>query len=207
MWTKPPPTITATARPLRVAYLVDRQACAPNVLDAVFRECYSRWGGRRTLIVPVKPDGIDPEYVEWLWYHDPDIIYSFVALSEDAIARIHEKYCPLYLKIDASATRPEQVAEIWRIELPIQGLGSLSLITALLNRRNMLTGKISDLKVIDKYYDRGESRFLEENFGFVSSSNHTNISRLYPELFGSLALITEEARTNRHMGRTLRQNM
>jgi len=201
MWTKPPPTITATARPLRVAYLVDREECPANVLDAVFRECYGRWGGRRTLIVPAKPDGIDHEYAEWVSYHDPDIIYSFVALSESAIARIQERYCPLYLKIDASATRPEQVAELWRIELPIQGLSSLSLITALLNRRSILTGKISDLKVIDKYYDRGESRFLEENFGFISSSYHTNISRFHPELFGSLALITEDALTNRHMGK------
>lgn len=201
MWTKPPPTITASARPLRVAYLIDRDRCPANILDAILRECYSRWSGRRTLIVPATLDGIDQEYTEWLWYHDPDIIYSFVALSDYAIARIHEKYCPTYLNIDPSAFRPEQIAELWRVELPIQGLGSLSLISALLNRRNMLTGKISDLKIIDKYYDGSESQFLEENFGFVLTSYHTNVSRLYPELFGSLALISEEARTDPRMGK------
>ncbi|MEH2494482.1 hypothetical protein V1294_000961 [Bradyrhizobium sp. AZCC 1678] len=201
MWTKPPPTITATARPLRVAYLIDRDGCAGHVLAAIFRECYGRWGGRRTLIVPAKSDGIDKEYVDWLWHYDPDIIYSFVALSEDAIARIHEKYCPTHLKIDSSAARPEQAADLWRVELPIQGLGSLSLVTALLNRRNMLTGKISDLKIIDKYYDRSESQFLEENFGFVLGSYQTNVSRLYPELFGSLALISEETLADPRMGK------
>ena len=133
MWTKPPPTITATARPLRVAYLIDRDECGGHVLAAIFRECYGRWGGRRTLIVPAKPEGIDEQYVDWLWHYDPDIIYSFVALSEDAIAPIHEKYCPTHLKINSSAARPEQAAELLRVELPIQGLSSLSLITMLLN--------------------------------------------------------------------------
>ena len=169
----------------------DRDACDGPVLATIFRECYGRWGGRRTLIVPAKPEGIDEQYVDWLWYYDPDIIYSFVALSEEAIARIHEKYCPTHLKINSSAARPEQAAELGRVELPIQGLSSLSLITTLLNRRNMLTQKISDLKIIDKYYDGSESQFLEENFGFVLSSCQTNVSRLYPELFSSLALISE----------------
>jgi hypothetical protein len=151
--------------------------------------------------VPAKPDGVDKQYSDWLWYYDPDIIYSFVALEEEAVAHIHERYSPTYLKIDGSITSQEGGIDLRQLELPLKGLGSLSLVTALLSRRNLLSGKISDLKIIDKYYDRNESQFIEENFGFVSTSYRMNLSRLYPELFGSLSLISEESLANQYMGK------
>lgn len=49
MWDKPQHRrIEGTARPLRVAYLVDLGDCPDSLLDEVFSECFSRWGGRRT---------------------------------------------------------------------------------------------------------------------------------------------------------------
>ena len=80
MWAKPEQQIVrATARPVRVAYLVDLFDCPDALLDAIFAESYSRWGGRRTIIVPTTADGIDERYSEWLLFIDPDVIYSFVA--------------------------------------------------------------------------------------------------------------------------------
>src|SRR4026207_2248568 len=98
MWAKPNQLTTAgTARPLRVAYLIDTDDCPDQLLDRIFAEAYGRWGGRRTLIIPAKPDGIDERYTEWLWYYDPDVIYSFVALTDETVARVHEKYGPAHL--------------------------------------------------------------------------------------------------------------
>src|SRR5262249_41070205 len=63
MWAKPNQLTTAgTARPLRVAYLIDTDDCPDQLLDRIFAEAYGRWGGRRTLIIPAKPDGIDERY-------------------------------------------------------------------------------------------------------------------------------------------------
>lgn len=71
--------VEATARPLRVAYLVNFDTCTHELLDAVFAECYSRWGGRRTLVIPATEDaGISEDYKKWLSLYDPDIIYSYV---------------------------------------------------------------------------------------------------------------------------------
>src|SRR6476659_1506101 len=55
MWAKPNQLTTAgTARPLRVAYLIDTDDCPDQLLDRIFDEAYGRWGGRRTLIIPAK---------------------------------------------------------------------------------------------------------------------------------------------------------
>jgi hypothetical protein len=97
MWTKPEQTASATARPLRVAYLVDLTDCRDAMLDGIFAEAYSRWGGRRTLIVPATTEGIDARYSEWLFYFDADIIYSFVALSDASVADLQERCAPAHL--------------------------------------------------------------------------------------------------------------
>ena len=46
MWAKPNQLTTAgTARPLRVAYLIDTDDCPDQLLDRIFAEAYGRWGG------------------------------------------------------------------------------------------------------------------------------------------------------------------
>ena len=99
-------TIGATSRPLRVVYLVDADSCPNALLDAIFKEAYGRWGGRRTLIVPAKLDGVDARYREWLWYYDADVFCSFVALTDGAVAAVHERYCPARLGRRTSGSRP-----------------------------------------------------------------------------------------------------
>src|SRR5215813_10825030 len=90
-------TVKAVARPLRVAYLIDVADCPNPLLDAVFAEAYGRWGGRRTLIVPATSDGVDPRYAEWLSLFDADVVYSFVSLTDGAVAGFHERYGPARL--------------------------------------------------------------------------------------------------------------
>src|SRR5882672_5918475 len=87
----------ATARPVRVAYLIDTNDCPHELLDSIFSQSYGRRGGRRTLIVPATPNGIDPRFTEWFWFYDADIIYSFVSLTDQAVAAIHGRYGPAHL--------------------------------------------------------------------------------------------------------------
>jgi len=67
-------------RPVRVAYVVPNPP-SHELLDALFDEAMSRWGGRRTPIV--QSDGADLGVDDWkllgLW--DADIIYSYMNLD------------------------------------------------------------------------------------------------------------------------------
>jgi hypothetical protein len=170
--------------------------CPNELLDGIFTEAYSRWGGRRTLIVPAKPGGVDPAYRDWLSHYDADVIYSFVALTDDAVAAAHEKYAAAHLLYRNRPGRARGDDGYFRIELPIPGLRSLSIVPALLTRPWGFGEGMSNLRVIDRYFDRSESAFITENFGFLSDAYQGTIARSYPDLFGTMTLITQASLDN-----------
>src|SRR5262245_60729419 len=197
MWEEPDHrTATAIARPVRMAYLVDLEQCPDRLLDAIFAESYSRWGGRRTLIVPATANGIDERYAEWLRFFDADIIYSFVALCDQVVTDMHERYAPAHLlqHWDHKAVDQQPAFEI---RLPYQALSSLSVLPAFCSRPWGFDGRPRNITVLNKFWDHSESRFLEENFGFLIRSFSSGIGSLpetsLPELFTCLTLITPEA--------------
>ncbi len=203
MWTKPQEqTIGAAARPLRVAYLIDIDDCPDELLDAIFAEAYSRWGGRRTLIVPATNDGIDRKYSDWLFYFDADVAYSFVALSDPAILAFHERYAPAHLVYHREWQRDSSAERSFKIELPLPGLSSLSVLPAFLSRSWGFDGPPRNVKILSKYWDQSESQFLQENFGFLSSSfSNGAISSAHPTLYSTLTLITDAALSNGRLGK------
>ena len=159
-------TASGTARPMRVAYLVDLANCPDELLDAIFAEAHSRWGGRRTLIVPTTVEGIDQRYAAWLQYLDPDVIYSFVELSDAAVAAMHERYAPAHLIRHQDSPGGRSI----EIRIPYGGLSSLSVLPVFCSRSWGFDGRPNNVKVLDKYWDQSKSRFLAENFGFLSDS-------------------------------------
>lgn len=201
MWSKPTQlTALGTARPVRVAYLIDPANCPHELLDAIFREAYSRWGGRRSLIVPARPDGIDDRYVDWLWFFDADVIYSYVPLSDGVVGRIHEKYGPAHLQRherlgSTNVTDPGY----YRPDLPIATVSSLSTIPTVLTRTWGFLEPITNLELLDKFWDAGQSKFLEENFGFVGTSFQPPVAQAHPELFSCLTLITPQSLAAPHL--------
>jgi hypothetical protein len=202
MWAKPNQLTTAgTARPLRVAYLIDTDDCPDQLLDRIFAEAYGRWGGRRTLIIPAKPDGIDERYTEWLWYYDPDVIYSFVAFTDETVARVHEKYGPAYLVYHNPIGRKRGEEGYFRIELPLKAVPSLSVVPALLSRTWGFGERLSDLRIIDRYFDQSQSPFIKENFGFLGDTYQPMTGRNFPELFRTLTLISQQAVDNPQFGK------
>lgn len=83
-------------RPVRIAYIFQEEEHekAHEILDAIFEHCYSRWGGRRSLIVPIKNNTIDPRYIDWLEDSDPDVIFSYSELSEAVVNEIDKRVFP-----------------------------------------------------------------------------------------------------------------
>src|SRR4051812_25187660 len=81
-------------RPLRIAFLVENGEHASLTLDGIFADCYSRWGGRFSLIAPCLGGRIVSQYWAWLEAFDPDIVYSYVPLSRADILEVHERLTP-----------------------------------------------------------------------------------------------------------------
>lgn len=80
-----PPKAYYRSRPVRVAFLVDDHEHSSVMLDAIFKSCMGRWGGRFSLLVPATSTGPNEAYLNWLQAFDPDIIYSYVDLCDGEI--------------------------------------------------------------------------------------------------------------------------
>ena len=95
-----PRTVEASAsnRPVKIAYLVahDESAKSHMVLNGVFYEAYTRWGGAYTLVVPISnQDFFDARYEEWLQHYDPDFLYTYVDIDQSFIQRIDRLCSPI----------------------------------------------------------------------------------------------------------------
>ena len=195
--------VEGTARPLRVAYLVNLETCEGLLIDEIIAESFSRWSGRRTPIVLASSDGIDPAYVSWLYAFDADIIYSFADLTDDAIALLDEQLAPGILHHHEDRYRGAEGDRRYRIELPIQGLSCLSVLPMFASRRWGFGAKPRDILSFDKYWDGSDDTFIRENFGFISTSfRNGQLANSAPELFRCLTLISKEALKNRQYGKS-----
>jgi hypothetical protein len=86
--------IESRARPYRLAFLVDPEACSPELLDSLFEANYELWGGRFNPIVPVSNGEIDEAFWSLLRYVDPDLVYTYTSLSQNTIDRIEREIVP-----------------------------------------------------------------------------------------------------------------
>ena len=113
------------ARPIRVVFLVEENEHWQSMLSAIFSNCYSRWGGRFNPIIPCDNGGPRPAFLPWIETYDPDIIYSYVDLDEDAIRFLHERINPSFLvgHIFHGKDRDELA---FYPKLPLPGLSALS---------------------------------------------------------------------------------
>src|SRR5674476_523754 len=84
-------------RPIRVAYLLADGDHAHLKLDSIFAASMAAWGGRYSLICPCDNGYPRASYLPWMKAFDPDIIYSFVDLSDDNLKKLWEAFGPAYL--------------------------------------------------------------------------------------------------------------
>ncbi|MGC4024176.1 MAG: hypothetical protein QM744_02815 [Mesorhizobium sp.] len=151
------------ARPIRVAFLVEDDGNASDVLEAVFADCYSRWGGRFSLIVPCENGAIRPEWSKWLEVYDADIIYSYARLSDETVIDLNERLGPSHLKLHEPITDRIHASRYWVPQLPMHCLSSLSV--ALKYAR--LNPASSPRPILVPDYPPGEEwdDFVVSNFG------------------------------------------
>jgi hypothetical protein len=151
-------------RPVRVAYIVPNPP-PHELLDALFDEAMSRWGGRRTPIV--QSDGAHFGADDWkllgLW--DADIIYLYVNLDGALHRRLAHRLAPskiiIHPREDGDRLLPS-LAEDSSL------LSSVS-VAPLLGKWRSFRGQAIP-EVLDKERHVGAPRDLADSFGFASSS-------------------------------------
>ena len=165
MWTTDRTKKTViTPRPVRVAYIVPSSP-THDLLNVLFDESMSRWGGRRTPIVPSDGTDIHEEYWNLLNLWDADIIYSYAEISNDLHARLAHRLAP------SEISRHPQDAGVRdlrpRLRTSVSLLTSMSVLPVL-SRWHVLRGQRLP-EVLDKERHVDVPRDLANSFGFVSS--------------------------------------
>lgn len=122
---KPSPEITALARPVRVAYIIEDGDGVHPLLDAAFSESFSRHGGRQSLVVPVVNGDIPEAYIRWLKVFDPDFVFT-VASDNERIGEVVDLTCSPLLIHPVKRHPTEDEHRPLRFKLHKQALTSLS---------------------------------------------------------------------------------
>jgi hypothetical protein len=152
-------------RPVRVAFLVQDGGDNANLaLDGIFADCYDRWGGRFSLIVPCVGDRISQSYWPWLEAYDPDIVYSYVPLDKAAVLELHERLSPAEYIYHKLYREPRLGVFDFKPSYSFPVLSSLSTIFRLA-RSNSASRDGSPMNIIDSWSTEQPSRFLTDNFG------------------------------------------
>ncbi|AZC18871.1 hypothetical protein [Pseudomonas sp. CMR5c] len=171
-------------RPIKVAFLVPGDdSCETNlILDAVFHDSYSRWGGANSLIVSCNDASvIDSSYVSWLEFYEPDLIYVYVKIQESDLCFL-SSLCPV--RIISHQCRVAGGGN-WRNYLPDYGgvTPVLSVSTLYDPRRGLVSGRNGSAVhlCLTQFKDVSKNRFLPDNFGVAHHNyNCTNeVSGVY----------------------------
>jgi hypothetical protein len=190
----------ARPRPIRVAFLIEDGEHANLALDGVFADCYSRWGGRFSLIAPCVDGQIMSRYWPWLEAYDPDIVYSYVPLSRAGVLEVHERLCPARYIFHKLHREPRLDVFGFKPSYDFSPLSSLSAIFRLA-RYGPAARDGAPVKIIDSWHTERSSRFLTDNFGTYHISGGGSI---YPPDAAAaaslLTIVSPEMQSDRQYG-------
>ena len=168
--------VRSYSRPARIAFLVSNENIDINnwILDGIFYESYTRWGGARTLIIPFeKEETLNPNYLEWLKFFDPDFVYSYVDLKEALIEEIETLVMPIEMlrhKIYGQDISWGSYIPNWRHSF--ESVLSISTLFSPLSNISSEYGKLTPNRLVTQFSEVDENRFLSDNFG--TSHDTTN---------------------------------
>ena len=190
----------ARPRPLRIAFLLQDDEHASLALDGIFADCYNRWGGRFSLIIPCLNGRIVESYWPWLEAYDPDIVYSYVPLSRTDILEMHERLSPSQYSFHDLGDEPRLDAFGCKPSYKFTPLSSLSTIFKLARfSRAPTTG--APVHILDSWHTEERSRFLTDNFGTYHTSQGRSV---YPQDATSaarlLTIVSPEKQADRKYG-------
>ncbi len=174
-------------RPLRTAYFIPLSEESHPILDAIFSRTHTMWGGRFSLIIPCV-DGIPSvAYWPWLKTFDPDVIYSYVQLTDAQQASIHEEIYPSELRLHADGLDPQNPR--YDPDLPVAPL-SVSTVLPFAAMPTFLDQK-RGIRVVGTMGRTENDRFLMDSFG--SNFHIKNLLRARLASFGSSLLVIDDA--------------
>ena len=155
------------------------------ILDAIFDDSYARWGGLKTLIVPVQGGIIEESYLKLIEYYDPDVIYTYADLSDETLEKLDRKGQPaLFVKHKQYGPRSEyqSLQSYFKPSYGFEVTKSISLAPMLIGSHLHPSSK----KMLRKHIDADDSGFLADNFGFFD----LDLSRLLAENVEQYELFT-----------------
>lgn len=195
--------VDATNRPVKIAYLVPHENLeqAHQILDAVFYESYTRWGGGYTLVVPTAAESfLDAGFRDWLQRYDPDFIYSFVDLHPDFVAAIDRLCGPIaFLRHNVRGD-----ADSWRAFLPawdrwFKPVASVTAVQSLASYpQHPHEQRPREPTILTQYGLRDPIRFIADNFG-VAFDIHASPNPIHG-LFQTLCLVPEDLPASHRVG-------
>ena len=191
--------VKAINRPIKIVYLVpyEESSLTHWVIDAVFYESYTRWGGTRTLIIPTNNEEfLFKEYDDWLSLYDPDFIYTYVDLDQMFIKKIDKLSCPIaFLSYKNNTLNPDITR--WRDYLPnwhyyIKPISSVTTIHSPFAGYRQWPGDKREEKkiVITQYQTIDGERFVTDNFG-IAFDSHT-YPKPIPGIFETCCLVPKD---------------
>ena len=87
-------TVTTTTRPKRVAFFVHEENLTNDEINGIISFNCRHWGGRFNPIIPTSGNELKSDWWHLLIAVDPDIIYSFVTLTDALVDRINRHVLP-----------------------------------------------------------------------------------------------------------------
>lgn len=87
-------TVTTTTRPKRVAFFVHEENLTNDEINGIISFNCRHWGGRFNPIIPTSGSELKSDWWHLLIAVDPDIIYSFVRLTDALVDRINRHVLP-----------------------------------------------------------------------------------------------------------------
>src|SRR5437016_12070795 len=93
-----PYSIYINKRPLRVAFLIENKPESLAIIDTILDDNRNRWGGRYNPIVVTDGQTLTDDWWTLLEAVDPDIVKSFVTLSDDLVASIERRVSPYLIQ-------------------------------------------------------------------------------------------------------------
>lgn len=182
-----PYSIYVNKRPLRVAFFIEDKPESLPIIDNVIRHNCERWGGRYNPLVITDGQTLTDTWWVLLEAMDPDVVMSFVTLSDNLIESIDRRISPYFIQQPESREKQDGNRSIHLLDK------GLSILPTPLNIRiaNWTIGE-SNLVLFETDSDTDPliKRFTELNFGGYSHPVHA-ISRTLEDVRTQVYSVTD----------------
>lgn len=165
---KPDPKVRATPRPVRIAYFLQEGPDSHSWLDAVFADCFSRDGGRQSLVIPVAANGAIPDrYLQWFQFLDPDHAV-LMTYDNTTLAKIITPLLPETV-LNAHDRTPGVIEDHPGVSIEPRALTSISWLPFL----KVVSGwhRPAPAYILDAYPSWNDDGLISDNFGTPQQSH------------------------------------